>query len=466
MGNSSVECLENLKATKEILSKAGFMINEKKSVVEPSQQISFLGFVLNSTEMTVSLPNDKVEKIIKLCNEILSMEQICIRFLAEFIGVLVSSLPGVENGELYYRFLEKNRNHALKLNRGNYDKFTILDPEAKNEVNWWLCNISSAKKTIQKASPKKFLTTDASLLGWGAVCDETSIEGQWKLEEKELHINTLELKAIDFGLKSFFNSTEDTHIRIRSDNTTAVAYLNNKGGIRSIECHKVSKTIWEWAIERNLHLSAEHLPGSANILADKASRVFDHNTEWELDNKVFQNIIAKFGTANIDLFASRLNHKLKTYVSWKPDPCASFIDAFSLCWTDLEFYAFPPFSVILKTIVKVNRDLATGILVCPVWPTQPWFPKLSKMMIAPPLLLPQNCLFLPFNPTVRHKQNSLRLMACLLSGDPSRTEAFQKTLSISCVPPGDRARLSSMDYILKSGFISAVNAKLIPFHMI
>ena len=59
-------------------------------------------------------------------------------------------------------------------------------------------------------------------------------------------------------------------------------------------CHKVAKDIWCWAIDRNLHLSAVHLPGSENVLADKASRVFDLNTEWELTNDNFCKILALF----------------------------------------------------------------------------------------------------------------------------------------------------------------------------
>ena len=50
----------------------------------------------------------------------------------------------------------------------------------------------------------------------------------------------------------------------------------------------------------------------------------------------------------IDLFASRINNQFTKYVSYKPDPSALAIDAFTLDWSKLMFYAFPPFSVILE----------------------------------------------------------------------------------------------------------------------
>ena len=112
-------------------------------------------------------------------------------------------------------------------------------------------------------------------------------------------------------LKSF-NNEMNVHIRIKSDNMTAVVYINKFGGVKSLQCHAVAKEIWYWAIERSIHLSAEHLPGSENTLADKASRIFDENTEWELVENVFREVRIKLGGVGIDLFASRLNKKCET----------------------------------------------------------------------------------------------------------------------------------------------------------
>ena len=42
----------------------------------------------------------------------------------------------------------------------------------------------------------------------------------------------------------------------------------------------------------------------------------------------------------IDLFASRLKTQLPGFVSWKPDPESCFVDAFTIDWGRLNFYAF------------------------------------------------------------------------------------------------------------------------------
>ena len=62
------------------------------------------------------------------------------------------------------------------------------------------------------------------------------------------------------------------------------------------------------------------------------------------------------------------------FVSYKPEPGAWATDAFFLNWHSLQFYAFPPFSIIGKVLAKIKQDEARGILIVPLWSTQPWFP--------------------------------------------------------------------------------------------
>ena len=255
----------------------------------------------------------------------------------------------------------------------------------------------------------------------------------------------------------------EKNIRIKSDNITAISYINNKGGVKSLQCHRVARNIWEWAIDRNNNVSAEHIPGVENTLADTASRKFNENTEWALIPDIFSNLHKKFGPFQIDLFASRLNFKHSRYCSWKPDPTATYIDAFLLNWKPFKFYAFPPFSLVLRALMKVSADGATGLMICPLWPTQPWFPRLMQMLIDVPTILPLHALHLPFKKSKEHKlEKNLRLIASPLSADTCLTEAFQNSLLKSCVPLGEEVRLSNTRSILKSGYVSVVQGRLIP----
>ena len=67
-----------------------------------------------------------------------------------------------------------------------------------------------------------------------------------------------------------------------------------------------------------------------------------------------------FPTLSTDLFASVLNAQLPRYVSWNPNPHATFVDPFSIPWTSEYLYAFLPFNLINKCLKKIEAEQAEG----------------------------------------------------------------------------------------------------------
>ena len=80
--------------------------------------------------------------------------------------------------------------------------------------------------------------------------------------------------------------------------------------------------------------------------------------EWEILDTVLQKVFNQMGNCKVDLFADRLNHKLPQYVSWRPDPYAMATDAFRIGWTEVQGYAFPPFSMIGRCLRKIIEEEA------------------------------------------------------------------------------------------------------------
>ena len=153
------------------------------------------------------------------------------------------------------------------------------------------------------------------------------------------------------------------------DNTTAVACVNKMGTSHSKHCNMITKQIWDFCIEKGVWLSAAHVPGRENVDADLESRKINYDTEWKLNTELLQQAFHILGAnPDLDLFASRINTQLSSYVSFKPDPGAKAVDAFTLNWHDTRFYAFPPFCVIPKVLQKICRDRAKGVVVVPDWP--------------------------------------------------------------------------------------------------
>ena len=125
-----------------------------------------------------------------------------------------------------------------------------------------------------------------------------------------------------------------------TDNSTAVANINKLGGTKCRACNYITKECWEIAQKFNSHLSASHIPGIHNSLADFKSRSYKESAEWMLDSTIFNKITNLWGVPDIDMFASHENFQCNTYVSWLPDPGAQFIDTFSISWETIFGYFF------------------------------------------------------------------------------------------------------------------------------
>ena len=416
--------------------------------------------------MTISIPSIKAENTRMAILSLLAMETPKIRDVASIIGLLVSCELAVPYGPMYRHTIENEKNKMLAQNGGNFEAKMVLSEQATSDLHWWSKTLPSSTAPMHRHMPDYVIETDASKEGWGAHCDGRTTGGQWSRQEALHHINYLELKACLLALQSFFPSHGRIVIHLKSDNATTIAYLKHFGGSKSELLNKLSREIWTWCMSRNIWLTVSHLPGSENIVADYASRHFRDDLEWKLDPCVFQRLTQSFQMPDVDLFASRLNYQVSSYVSWQADPSCAHIDAFTIDWSAYEcFYAFPPFSLIDRVLTKIEHDKAKGIVVAPLWHTQPWFPKMMKMLTRRPCILPAkpDLLSLPFSDRAHPLRDRLRLMACLLSGKHSENKEFLDKLPRLSLHPGERPPGNAIDQHYRSGFTSVVRQRLILF---
>ena len=120
--------------------------------------------------------------------------------LAQAVGILVSSLPGVQFGSLYYRQLEIEKNLALNASSGNFQVLLSLLPKALSELTWWMNNVDKAFNTISHENPEVEIKTDASKTGWGVHFGNNSSQGLWSITESQLHIKHRHARVIFFFL--------------------------------------------------------------------------------------------------------------------------------------------------------------------------------------------------------------------------------------------------------------------------
>ncbi len=136
MAESASLVLLHAASALNLLESLRFVINYKKSELTPSQQIEFLGFLIDSVALSLQLPGEKLRKIRKQCQKLLNLGEVSIRELSKFLGLLTSSIQAVFPAPLDYRQLQRLKNHSLNTLQ-SYDVTILLDYQAKEELVWW-----------------------------------------------------------------------------------------------------------------------------------------------------------------------------------------------------------------------------------------------------------------------------------------------------------------------------------------
>ena len=95
-GSSFDECTNNVQDTVHPLTQVGFFLNQEKSILVPSHDLTFLGFILNSLTMTVRPTPAKAGKLKQKCSALLTKTHVSVRNVSEVIGLMVFMFPGVE----------------------------------------------------------------------------------------------------------------------------------------------------------------------------------------------------------------------------------------------------------------------------------------------------------------------------------------------------------------------------------
>ena len=101
--------------------------------------------------------------------------------------------------------------------------------------------------------PQLELYADACLIGWSTAVETSKTGGHWAHEELD-HINCPELKAILLGLQSLCKDYRHTHIHLRSDNTTAIAYLDRCGSTK-FSLNKLRENFFLGQVARHFPIS-------------------------------------------------------------------------------------------------------------------------------------------------------------------------------------------------------------------
>ena len=212
------------------LRKAGLTINEEKSVLYPVQSGVWLGFFINTVDFSISIPKEKIKKLIELINHILgSVNSVSARGVAKIAGNIISMGPGI--GDLTRLFTRKMYNFIDK--SYSWDAKHKLDSGTVDEILFWKENLNfvNGYKIKENHAITKVVYTDASEHSYGGYIlqkrGNVIAHGTFSNLEKGQSSTYRELAAVKNTLQSFCGHLRHHTVLWHSDNINVTRIINS-----------------------------------------------------------------------------------------------------------------------------------------------------------------------------------------------------------------------------------------------
>ena len=390
----------------KVLKSSGWILEVEKSDKDgdANQSKEYLGFIIDTTSMTVRLQEAKKQRILQQVSETIShgSKSFPAKELAGTIGKIVATEPAlgpivVIAARASYAVLEE------ATQRRGWNSSLVMSKEAQDGLQFFVDNCSdfdnspirSAATEISVLSiigpPSSFMKSSfvanhvrtneekiwASDASGYATCaysikgDHLYFRGTLNEDERMLSSGHRELLAVAKTMEYYEQTgtftTKATNIYWLTDSQNLVTFLTKGSGKRHIQ-----KDVFQIMIRckrLNTRIIPIHLlrDDPRIKIADDGSKTTDTD-DWQVDDQTFQRNRTKF-KFTIDLFASDRNSKCQRFYSNFFCPGTSGIDAFSHSWDDEVAWICPPIQEIIRIVRRLKTSRTTGILFVPKWKT-------------------------------------------------------------------------------------------------
>ena len=184
---SQEEAQVNTQTMVDLTQSLGWIINQEKSELKPTQVLSFMGYEYHLDSALVKLTQERCLKLQDLILRLKSKHVLSARCLMSLIGLFASTEKIVPEGHLHMRsfqfHLKEHWRYAPAL-----DSLLPWTETMSAHLEWWQNPINVMKGA--DLHPKHHsiqLFTDASNVGWDSHLEQTSTKGLWSDREKRLH---------------------------------------------------------------------------------------------------------------------------------------------------------------------------------------------------------------------------------------------------------------------------------------
>ena len=270
---SSEDCRRGLQVALDTCEKVGFPVAEEKTV-GPATVIRFLGIELDSDQMQLRLPLEKLEKLRVLVASWRKRKGCRKRELQSLAGHLNHACKVVRPGRRFLRGIFgllsqfRKQNHMIRLNAG-----------FRADLEWWhtfvgAWNGVSMMRREEVLSPDIHIWSDASgTWGCGALWETQWVQVAWSEWPNfaAASIAAKELLPIIVATAMWGASWRGLTVCCHCDNQSVVAVVRG-GYCRDPAMAHMLRCLFFLEAKYDILLTARHVPGVENGAADAISR--------------------------------------------------------------------------------------------------------------------------------------------------------------------------------------------------
>lgn len=264
---SPEQLVQDLQVARSLLENLGWLLNLEKSNLIPSQRVPFLGYILDSPQRKVFLPQEKIQKS------------------GQAKVVVAGQSPGLDKTGHVIPRLAEGCLPCSAVGRPTLSPFAAFHPRGRGPQSKVLGLTNTSTKTGKEVCV--FVEEDDKLFSWSGVGSAgfqdhydrckwhwlgsapRSAAGAGFLESR----GCKEILELDWPSEPSSRSSRDNTYRSTRTTPWRLPISTNRGGTRGCSLWVLVEAIFKWAKGTALSLSAVHLKGRLNqLLTSSAGR--------------------------------------------------------------------------------------------------------------------------------------------------------------------------------------------------
>ncbi|KAK5969031.1 Ribonuclease HI [Trichostrongylus colubriformis] len=379
---SKEACQDTISIIRADLSRTGWFFADNKCKWSPSHSCKWLGFHIDLSSMVISLSLDRLTKAIQRLRVMTQRMKPSLYDRLRWAGTLSSMHVVPDYVDKRFTRAVAREIAAAQVKEWLLSKTWDKTAEEQIELQYWEQKLRSSpqaclKPVVDNIITPHILDVDASNHSVGAILrNSVGVIISRTFRELPEHLlqessTARELFAIYFALDAYKDSI--SRVLVNTDSLSSVAMY--KKGSLALHLHQMAQRIWDLEQNHNIHISMKWIPRGGNCEADLASRLIDYD-DWRIADHIFRALINKWGQPNYDMFANDRNTRCDIFFSRYQCPGSSGVDAFAQVepWQRGLLWLVPPINMISKTLKWAYMHKSRGILGCPLWKSQPFYP--------------------------------------------------------------------------------------------